>query len=778
MRALSKRKPAKVRYTGPEHWARRRTDCCKNAARPWRRELNKDVNRGFPSTGSAVCARRFWALFLCTVLVGALSACGKSPWNNPYPSGQARGNVLYSKFAERPKHLDPGRAYSSNEYAFIAQIYEPPLQYHYLKRPYTLVPLSAESVPTPVYLDSAGGVLPATASVDDIAYSIYEVRIRPGILFQPHPAFALNEAGEYRYHNLTDGLPAGVRLLADFRKTGTRELVAADFVYQLKRLAHPGLHSPIAGLMKEHIVGMAEFSELVSERLDVTSATGSGNGYLDLRPIPHAGVELRDRYTYRLKIKGKYPQFRYWLAMPFFAPMPWEAERFYAQPGMAQRNITLDWYPVGTGPFMLTENNPNRRMVLARNPNFRGEPYPSVGEPGDREAGLLQDAGESMPFIDQAVFSLEKETIPYWNKFLQGYYDTSGISSDSFDQAIRFGGKGDAQLTEGMQEKGISLTTAVTTSIYYTGFNMLDPVVGGAGDRARKLRRAISIAVDFEEFISIFANGRGIAAQGPIPPGIFGHVPGAAGINTYVYAWANDKPRRRPVEEARRLMAEAGYANGIDSNTGKPLTLFFDTTATGPDDKARMDWMRKQFAKLDIQLVVRATDYNRFQDKMRKGTAQIFQWGWNADYPDPENFLFLLHGPNGKVRHGGENAANYDNAEFNRLFEELKNMDDGPRRQAIIQRSVEIARRDAPWLWGYHPKAFSLHHGWYANAKPNLMANNTLKYRRVDPVLREQRRREWNRPVLWPIYGGFGILAVSLVPAFISYRRRERAAVQ
>ena len=102
-----------------------------------------------------------------------------------------------------------------------------------------------------------------------------------------------------------------------------------------------------------------------------------------------------DRYTYRVKLKGKYPQFVYWLAMPFFAPVPEEAERFFAQPGMAEKNLTLDWYPVGTGPYMLTINDPNRQMVLERNPNFKGEVYPSEGEPGDAQKGLLADAGKA-----------------------------------------------------------------------------------------------------------------------------------------------------------------------------------------------------------------------------------------------------------------------------------------------------------------------------------------------------------------------------------------------
>ena len=122
--------------------------------------------------------------------------------------------------------------------------------------------------------------------------------------------------------------------------------------------------------------------------------------------------------------------------------------------------------------------------------------------------------------------------------------------------------------------------------------------------------------------------------------------------------------RRSPGGGPGTLLAQAGYPDGRDPRDRQAAELNFEAIATGPDDKARLNWLRKQFAKLGIELVVRATDYNRFQEKMRKGTGQIFIWGWNADYPDPENFLFLLYGPNGKVKHQGENASNYANPEF------------------------------------------------------------------------------------------------------------------
>ncbi|MGK2952299.1 MAG: ABC transporter substrate-binding protein [Thiobacillus sp.] len=701
--------------------------------------------------------------------MGLLAGCSDS-LNNPYPGNVTRANAVYSAFSDRPKHLDPARSYSSNEVEFTGQIYEPPLQYHFLKRPYTLVPLTAQAVPKPRYFDAAGKPLPDDTPSASIAQSVYEISIRPGIRYQPHPAFARDAAGRYHYHALTAQDIAGKNQVSDFEHSGTRELVAEDYVYQIKRLANPRLSSPIFGLMSEHIVGLKTLGETLEKTVQ-----SSPEAWLDLRRFPLEGAEVVDRYTYRIHIKGKYPQFIYWLAMPFFAPIPWEAEEFYAQPGMADRNFSLDWQPVGTGPFYLAENDPNRRMVLKKNPHFHGETYPTEGNDEDRQAGLLVDAGKPLPFVDEAVFSLEKETIPYWSKFLQGYYDSSGISSDSFDQAVQFAAGGDPQLTDSMRGKDIHLITAVSASLWYVGFNMLDPVVGGLGEDRQKLRQALSIAFDYDEFISIFLNGRGIPAQGPIPPGLFGYVEGEAGLNPYVYESRDGTIQRRSIDVARKLLAEAGYPNGRDAKTGAPLVLYFDTMASGPDAKSRLDWMKKQLDKLNVQLVVRGTDYNRFQDKIRKGNAQLFEWGWNADYPDPENFFFLLYGPHKKVGTGGENAANYDNPEFNRLFERMKDMDNGPERQQLIDTMLEIVRRDAPWIFAYYPKSFGLRHGWVMNVKPNLMANNTLKYRRIDPELRESRRAEWNHPVLWPI----GLLVAALVaiiaPAIIGWRRHEKS---
>ncbi|MGY6277782.1 ABC transporter substrate-binding protein [Methylomonas sp. MgM2] len=690
------------------------------------------------------------------------AACDVSELNNPYPAADRGKAIMYSSFSERPKHLDPAVAYSSNEYGFIGQIYEPPLQYDYLKRPYQLQAATAVGLPEMHYLDRHGNKLADTADPKDIAYSEYLITIKTGVRYQPHPAISRDQHGRFLYHSLNREQLANIDTLADLPVQQSRELVAEDYVYQIKRLAYPKIQSPIAELMANYIDGFAEFAK------DTAAIP-----IKELKNQTMRGAKAINDRQYLIRIKGLYPQFQYWLAMPFFAPMPWEADAFYDQPELKNKNITLDWYPIGTGPYWLEENNPNRRMVLTKNPNFHPEFYPSEGDTGDRKAGWLDDAGKRLPFVDKVVFTLEKETIPYWAKFLQGYYDASGIASDSFDQAVQFSATGDPQLTPLMRDKQIQLQTSVATSIFYMGFNMLDPVIGGDSERARKLRQAISIAVDYEEFIAIFVNGRGVAAQGALPPGIFGYQDGEAGINPVVYEWRNGKAQRKPIERAKELMTEAGYPNGVDPGTGERLLLYFDSTATGADDRPLMNWYRKQFDKLGIQLVIRGTDYNRFQEKMRSGAEQIFVWGWNADYPDPENFFFLLYGPNAKVSHGGENAGNYANPEFDRLFEQMRNMANGPERQQIIDRMQGILRQDAPWLFGYYPKDFALLHSWYKNLKPARMVNNRLKYSRIDTELRERKRQEWNNAEFWPLLVLIAILGGAIYPAVKAYRRRQ-----
>lgn len=723
----------------------------------------------FSAHFSALC-RRFCLLLGAALL---LTACG-SEWNDPYPAAERGSNRLYTSFSERPKHLDPAVSYSNSEIGFIAQIYEPPLQYHYLKRPYSLMPSTLREMPRVTFYDKSGRSLPESASADQVARTVYRLNLRDDVRYQPHPAFSLDVAGEPRYLNLS---PSEVRAVQSARgplalpDPGSRALKAQDYVYQIKRLAQPSVQSPIFGTMAEHILGLRELSEAIK-----AAERAQPGGWVDLEPFALPGAIALDDRTLEITLEGKYPQFIYWLAMNFFAPVPREVDQFYGQSALRRTNVNIDTWPVGTGPYMMVLNNPNARIELARNPNFHDERYPCQGEPGDAEAGLLASCDARLPLMDGVVFSREKESLPYWNKFLQGYYDESGISSDSFDQAIRVTVNGDVNVSPEMAEQGIKLQTSVRTSVYYMGFNLLDPVVGGKTPeeqrRAKLLRQALSIALDQEEFISIFLNGRGQPGMGPIPPGIFGYQQGEAGINPVVYTWKNGAPERRSINDARALMTQAGWQGGRDAKTGKPLVLSLDTTSGGLGDKATMDWMSRQLNQLGIQLVVRSTDFNRFQEKLRKGSAQMYFLGWNADYPDPENFFFLLYGPEGKVAHGGENTANYNNPEFDRLFRIMKNQPNGPARQAVVDQMLKLVREDAPWVYWFYPKSYVLQHGWLANYKLNNVATNTIKYQRIDAARRAELRAQWNEPLRWPFLMCLVGTLVLLWPAVRAYRAR------
>ncbi|MDP1900012.1 MAG: ABC transporter substrate-binding protein [Rubrivivax sp.] len=733
--------------------------------------------------------RTAWRLLaLCSLGVLA-AACN----NNPWPDDAAASNTLYSAVIESsPRHLDPTASYWSNDTPYTYQIYEPPYGYHYLKRPFQLVGKTASEVAKPRYIDKAGQPLPDDAPADRIAESIYDVPIKPGILYQPHPAFARDGQGRHLYHSdhaMKPGELGERRTPLDFEHQGTRELVAEDFVYALKRHATTRITAPIFSTFAEYVVGLKEYGELIKKedaRLRQGLDTASQDKpFLDFRQWPLAGASAPEKHLLRVRIKGKYPQWSYWMQMTFMAPVPWEADAFYAQPGMAERALTLDVWPVGTGPYMMVEFVKDRRHVMKRNPNYRGEPYPCEGMPGDKEAGLLADCGKTMPFIDTLVSTIERESVPKRGKFRQGFYDIEVFERTDTGMDYLVAMQDSEEVRAEYLEKGFRLNRGSDVNSYFIGFNMLDPVLGD-GDagvnsaeqraRNRKLRQAITIAIDWEEYSKIFPKKAGDIAMSPLPPGIFGSREGTPeGVNPVTHVWKDGKAQRRSIEEAKKLMVEAGYPGGRDAATGKPLVLNYDFySAPSPENKPEIEWVVRQFAKVDIQLEVRATDNNQFQDKVRKGKYQVFWLGWLADYPDAENFMFLLYGPTGKTKHDGENTANYASPEYDRLFAQMKTLDDGPEKQKLIDEMVAIARVDAPWTMGFYPYSSAAVQRWVLNSNPAILIRDHGRYLRLDVPQRVAALKSWNDPVWWPM-GLLGAVAVALAwVARRHLRRRER----
>lgn len=727
-------------------------------------------------------------LTLATLLLPLLlTACN----NSPHPRGAETENVMYSGYQERsPKYLDPTSSYSNNETPVTYQVYEPLYSYHYLKRPFELIPKLATELPKVSYVDKENKPLPSDAPAESIAESIYEIPLRKGVMYAPHPALAKDDKGQFRYHNMTKADLGKKRTPYEFEHQGTREMTADDIVYALKRHATTRTIAPIFSVFAESIVGLKEYGEMVKKEdaklLATIERDSLDKPFLDFRQWPLSGVQALDPYTLRVRIKGKYPQMKYWMAMTFFTPVPWEADKFYSQPGMAFNGLSLNVWPAGTGPFMLKEYEQDRYHVLVKNPNFRGEPYPCEGMPGDKEKGLLDDCGKTMPFIDKLVFQSEKEKVPYRSKFRAGFYDLPEIERDDWGQDFLDEMNSSESVKKDFEDKKIYIPRSTATTIWYVGFNWLDPVVG-KGDtpeqqaKNRKLRQALTTVIDWKEYGQLFPRKGGVEAHSPIPPGLFGSRNGTKeGVNPFTHDWVEDgkgggQPVRKPLDYAKKLLAEAGYPNGREEKTGRPLVINYDyQRVPTPEVRAEMDLMIKQYARLGVQLEIRATDFNQYQDKKRKGALQFALGGWFADYPDAENFMFLLYGPNSSAKFDGDNLLNYDNAEYNTLFEKMKTLDDGPEKQQLIDRMVRILQEDAVWSFGYIPYATGAFQQWVKNPAVPIMFRDMAKYYRLDTKLRAEKIAQWNKPTYWPL-GVFVLAAVLLFYiAQTSFRRRER----
>jgi ABC-type transport system substrate-binding protein len=662
------------------------------------------------------------ALACCLTVLGCT--------NSPYPDTDRDKKVLYSSFNEAPKTLDPAVAYTTAEHVITGNVYDTLLEYHYLERPYRLIPALAEAVPEP-------------GKTSD-SRQVYRFRIRPGVRFHTDPCFGLGQPGRT-----------------------SREVTAADFAFALARIADPAVNSPVISSFVQ-IEGFADFGKRLVE------LRKSDKAFVALRPheqyaraggIP--GIVAHGERDLEIILARPNAQILYWFAMPFTTPIAWEAVAYYD--GRDGREHFSD-HAVGTGPYRLSLYEKQYRFTLERNDTWYGKHDANRDAPGvefprhiavdDVADGRIDPAyaGRRMPFVDRVKFYREREGIPRFNKFLQGYYDDGGIIKESFDAVIQ----GD-RLSPEMAARGMRLDKEVEPTIFYVGFNMEDPVLGTpAGERGRKLRQAMSLAVDSKRYLELFLNSRGVPAQSLLPPEIFGYDEGYR--NTF---------RQYDVTRARQVLAEAGYRNGIDPASNTRLRLSFDTSATTASANLQFEFLADAWRQIGLDIEINATTYNQFQDKVRRGAYQIFIWGWQADFPDPENFLFLLECSAARSKSGGPNTANFCDPEFDRLYREMKDLPNSEHRAGLIKRMLAILERERPWIELYHREDFILSHAWLVNSKPMGISSPGYKYKDVKPELRNRLQAEWNAPVRWPLYLVLVAIVAVTVPAVRTYYRER-----
>jgi len=663
-------------------------------------------------------------------LLSVLPGCG----NSPYASRDTAQAIFYTYFLDDPLSLDPCIAYDFNSDAVASLVYPSYYQYHYLKRnPLVLLPAlgATEAVreTVPIRLVEHG-------RRRSLSGERWTFRIKRGIHYQDDPCFAGGKG---------------------------REVLAADFLNSFRRMADPGVACPIYAYFGDKVIGLAEY------RSKLKRASGNKARLVAERRSPIEGLQLdpSDPYTFRIVLNRRYPQLRYLMALPFTTPLAEEVLEKYADERVGNTIpdlLKLSKRPVGCGPFVVTEYVVKSRIVLKPNPNRRPEFYPTDGEPGDRESGLLENAGRQLPMLDGIQVNIIRESITSFNQFIQGYEDMAGVGQSNYQEVMSLPGK----LSPTMLRRGIKLSHATNYEVSYFAFNMLDPTFGGLNEKNRKLRQAISLAVDGQELIDLFFLGLGVPAQSIVPPGIPGYDP------QYRNPYRQFDPS---LSRAKQLLAEAGYPNGIDQTTGRPLILNWDNANWTPAGRQFNGLALRQIQRLGIEVRTRTFLAPSMTQRVNKGQSQ-FMGGpgvWGADYPDVENFVFLLHSPNAAVSSSGPNITNYNNPEYDRLFDEMRAMEDGPARTAIVHRMRAIVQEDCPVIPYRHTEGYGMLQPWLYNFKVHPVALDYWKFLRVDVRRRTEFQSKWNQPNYLSGWIAAALVLLAAAPAaHVVHRRTNR----
>jgi ABC-type transport system substrate-binding protein len=597
-------------------------------------------------------------------LTAAFLAALVLAWSVP---ADAQKKVLRVAFRTAETGFDPQKIFDRYSVGICENIFEPLLTYDYLARPAKLVPLTAEAVPEP---EENG--------------TRYTFRLHPGIWFADDPVF----------------------------KGQKRELTAKDIEYSIKRFRDPEVRSPYEWLFENKIVGLDELAE---------KAKKTGRFDYDAKV---AGIEVRDRYTISFKLKEPDYNFLYFLAMPNVVPVAREVVEAYAADTMA--------HPVGTGPFILKEWVRRAKIVLERNPLHRGYEletrYADPNDPWDRK--VMEDLrGKRLPQLDRVeVYPIEDEQ-PRYLAFLNKEHDILDETPFSYINQVLPNGK----LAPALAKEGVNVFPELQPEITYDVFN-LDATVGGKPGSGRPnpvggytpervaLRRAMVMAHDRGAEIAVIRKNQAIAAETPVPPGVVGYDPD-------MHAAAQEfNPAR-----AKALLDMFGYVDRDgdgwrEQPDGKPLVVLYKYNAGSQENRQLAELWAKSMASVGIRIEAQAEQFADLLTDKRLGNFEMAGSAWIADYPDAQNFLQLLYGPNTDQ----SNEARFKLPEYDRLYEKSLTVPDGPERNHLYREMDRLMLAYAPWRLGVTRLFNHLQYPWVKGYKKHPILYTNYKWLDID----------------------------------------------
>ena len=450
-----------------------------------------------------------------------------------------------------------------------------------------------------------------------------------------------------------------------------REVVAQDFVYAIKRFADPANKSPVvAGVLDQKYIGLAALRDKAIK---------------EKKPFDYdteiEGLRALDRYTIQYKLEEPRPRFIDNLAASdLFGAVAREVVEKYGD--------AIPAHPVGTGPFKLAQWRRSSLIVLERNPNFREVLYDAEPAADDTEgqALLAKFKGRKLPMIDRVEVSIIEESQPRWLSFLNEQIDFVNVPAEFVNQAAPNG-----KLAPNLSRRGIQLYRTLNADSAFTYFNMEDPVLGGYTPERIALRRAIALAMDVQREIRIIRRGQAVPAQSIV-------VPHTTGYDAKFKSENGDFDPAR----AKALLDLHGYVdkNGDgwrDQPDGKPFTL---EVATQPDQTSRQfdELWKKNMERIGIRVKFFPGKWPEQLKAARAGKLMLWTLGSSAAGSDGQGSLARLYGP----QSGSQNLARFKNAEFDKIYERMQVIADGPERDELFDQAKRIAVAYMPYKITVH----------------------------------------------------------------------------
>jgi len=481
-----------------------------------------------------------------------------------------------------------------------------------------------------------------------------------------------------------------------------RELVAKDMEYAIRRFRDPANRSPYEWLFENKVLGLDEFAD---------KAKKTGKFDYD---SPIEGLKVLDKYTLQIRLKSPDYNFLYFLAMPNVVPVAREAIEKYKDDTMG--------HPVGTGPYLLKEWTRRSKIVLEKNPGYRGHTlgteFANPDDPWDREA-IKSLGGKTLPLIDRVeIYPIEQEQ-PRYLAFVNFEHDFLEETPFEFIEQVLPNGK----LAPNLAKRNIGVFREEQMEFTYDLFNMNDAILGGFAPEKIALRRAMVLAHDRGQEIDIIRRRQAIPAQTPVPPGVVGHDPA---FNSSAYLDHN-------LPRAKALLDMYGYidrdGDGIrDTPDGKPLALTYKYNSGSQDQRQLAELWAKSLTAVGIKLDTVAVQFADMLKDKRVGKFQMASSAWIADYPDAQNFLQLYYGPNIEQ----SNEARFKQPDYDRLYDKALSLPDSPERNQVYREMYRLLLSYAPVRLGVHRIFSHLLYPWVKGYKKHPILFTSFRFLDVD----------------------------------------------